>query len=51
MQTFDDKIDAAVHAALMAMGLSVENAPFLADLLNEWLTVEASYYISDDNDE
>ena len=51
MQTVDEKIDAAVHAAFMAMGLSVENAPYLADKLNDWLTANAASYISDDTDD
>jgi hypothetical protein len=37
MQTVEDKIDAAVHAAFMAMGLSVERNISLACELADWL--------------
>ena len=48
MQTIDEKIDNAVHVALMALGLSVEGCPDLADALNDWLWSQAPLYISDD---
>ena len=48
MQTIDDKIDNAVHAAFMAMGLSVENNVNFAMMLNEWLYQHAPQYITDD---
>lgn len=51
MQTVEDKVDTAVHVALEALGLSVENCPDLADSLNDWLSEQAPLYITDDDEE
>lgn len=51
IQTVDEKIDNAVHAAFMAMGLSVETCSDFADSLNDFLTQEAPAYITDDSEE
>lgn len=48
--TVDDKVDSAVHAALYALGLSAETCPDLADSLNDWLTEQAEFYVTDDED-
>lgn len=48
MQTVADKVDAATHAALEALGLSVETCPDLADSLNDWLSAQAPLYLTDD---
>lgn len=51
MKTVADKVDDAVHAAFMAMGLSVARCPDFADSLNDWLSEQAPNYITDDDDE
>lgn len=51
MQTVEQKIDAAVHAAIYAMGLSVEGVPDLADVINDHLAQVASPYLTDDDDD
>ena len=48
MQTVEEKIDAAVHAAFMAMGLSVENNIALAERLNDAITDIVDGYITGD---
>lgn len=49
--TVDDKVDAATHAALYALGLSAETCPDFADSLNDWLTEQAPLYVTDDEEE
>jgi len=50
MQTVDDKIDAAVHAAFMAMGLSVPLHIALADQLNAQIYLIFGALLTDDDD-
>ena len=51
MQTVDDKIDAAVHAAMYALGLSVENYMDLAMSLNDWLYENTKECVTSDLEE
>ncbi|VDC33824.1 hypothetical protein [Pseudogemmobacter humi] len=51
MQTFDDKVDAAVHAALMTLGLSVNTRMDLAIRLNDFITREFQFAVTDDDEE
>lgn len=51
MQTFDDKVDAAVRAAFMALGLSVATNMDLAIRLNDFITQEFQFAVTDDDDE
>lgn len=51
MNTIEDKVDDAVHAAFQALGLSVETCPDFADSLNDWLSEQAPSYVTDDADE
>ena len=51
MQTVDEKIDAAVHAALYAMGLSVENHIDLAEKLNAHIYLIFGALLTDDSEE
>ena len=51
MQTFDDKVDVAVHAAFMALGLSVATRMDLAIRLNDFITQEFQFAVSDDDDD
>lgn len=48
---FEEKVDAAVYAAFMALGLSVQNNAKLADKLNDFITQEFSHHVSDDTDD
>jgi hypothetical protein len=48
MQSFDDKVDAAVHAAFMALGLSVATNMTLAMRLNDFITQEFQFAVTDD---
>jgi hypothetical protein len=49
--TIDDKIESAVHAALMAMGISVGNNISFAIDLSEWLYSNATDHITGDHDD
>lgn len=51
MQTYDDKVDAAVHAAFMALGLSVATDMELAYRLNDFITQEFQFAVSGDDDD
>ncbi|MFC3058540.1 hypothetical protein [Paenirhodobacter populi] len=51
MQTFDDKVDAAVHAAFMALGLSAGNHIDLAYRLNDFITQEFQFDVTEDDDD
>ena len=52
MKTFEDKVDAAVHAAFMQLGLSVANNIDTAELLNDYITgLVRNIVTSDDEDE
>lgn len=51
MQTFDDKVDVAVHAAFMALGLSVATRMDLAIRLNDFITQEFQFAVTDDEEE
>ena len=52
MQSYDEKVDAAVHAAFEALGLSVVNHVDLAFRLNDFITQEFRFTVSgDDQDE
>ena len=51
MQTFDEKVDAAVHAAFMALGLSVATRMDLAIRLNDFITQELQFAVTDDHEE
>jgi hypothetical protein len=50
MQSFDDKVDAAVHAAFMALGLSVASSMTLAMRLNDFITQEFQFAVTDDDE-
>lgn len=50
MQTFDDKVDAAVHAAFTALGLSVASHMELAYRLNDFITQEFQFLVTDEED-
>ena len=50
MQTFDEKVDTAVYAAFMALGLSVATNMELAIRLNDFITQEFQFVVSDDDD-
>ncbi|WP_041528429.1 hypothetical protein [Paracoccus aminophilus] len=50
MQTFDEKVDTAVYAAFMALGLSVATNMELAIRLNDFITQEFQFVASDDDD-
>lgn len=51
MQTFDEKVDTAVHVAFMALGLSVPTRFELAMRLNDFITQEFRLIVTDDDDE
>lgn len=51
MQTFDQKVDSAVHVAFTALGLSVANHMDLAYRLNDFITQEFRNVVSDDGDD
>ncbi len=51
MQSFDDKVDAAVHAAFMALGLSVASSMTLAMRLNDFITQEFRFAVTDDDED
>lgn len=51
MQSFDDKVDAAVHAAFMALGLSVATSMTLAIRLNDFITQEFRFAVTDDDED
>ncbi|RWR28764.1 hypothetical protein D2T29_16240 [Sinirhodobacter populi] len=51
MQTFDDKVDAAVHVAFTALALSVAIHMELAYRLNDFITQEFQFAVSGDEDE
>lgn len=48
MNSFEDKADNAVHAAMDQLGLSVANNPDTADLLNDEITRLFANLASDD---
>lgn len=50
MQTFDDKVDSAVHAAFTALGLSVAARFGLACRLNDFITQELQFVVTDDDE-
>lgn len=50
MQAFDEKVDTAVYAAFMALGLSVATNMELAIRLNDFITQEFQFVVSDDDD-
>lgn len=50
MQTFDEKVDTAVYAAFMALGLPVATNMELAIRLNDFITQEFQFVVSDDDD-
>lgn len=51
MQTVQEKIDAAVEAAMMALGLSSETMPDAADALREAITPVAENVVTSDFDD
>ena len=51
MQNYDEKVDAAVHAAFMALGLSVASSMTLAMRLNDFITQEFQFVVTDDDDD
>ena len=51
MQTFDDKVDIAVHVAFNALGLSVANHMELAMRLNDFITQEFQFVVTDDDED
>lgn len=50
MQTFDEKVDTANYAAFMALGLPVPTNMELAVRLNDFITQEFQFVVSDDDD-
>lgn len=50
MQTFDERVDTAVYAACMALGVSVVTNMELAIRLNDFITQEFEFVVSDDDD-
>ncbi len=50
MQTFDEKVDTAVHVAFGALGLSVGANIDLAYRLNDFITQEFKFAVSDDDE-
>lgn len=50
MQTFDDMVDSAVHAAFAALGLSVATNFGLACRLNDFITQEFQFVVTDDDE-
>lgn len=50
MQTFDEKVDTDVDAAFMALGLPVATNMELAVRLNDFITQEFQFVVSDDDD-
>ncbi|MFT4148610.1 MAG: hypothetical protein QM656_00310 [Paracoccaceae bacterium] len=51
MQTFDEKVDTAVHVAFEALGLSVGTNIELAYRLNDFITQEFQFTVSDDDED
>lgn len=51
MKTFDEKVDDAVHAAMGALGLSVELCPDTADALNDHIRRLAEPLVTDDEED
>jgi len=51
LKSKDTKIDAAVHAAMFTLGLSVEDCPDTADLMNDAIRSLVENLIEDDNEE
>lgn len=51
MQSYDEKVDAAVHAAFEALGLSVGNHMELAYRLNDFITQEFQFAVTGDDDD
>lgn len=51
MQCYDEKVDAAVHAAFEALGLWVGNHLDLAFRLNDFITREFQVAITGDNED
>jgi hypothetical protein len=51
MQTFDDKVDTAVHVAFIALGLSVATHMELAMRLNDFITQEFQFVVTDDDED
>jgi hypothetical protein len=49
--TIDEKVDAAVDAAFIAMGLSARVNTVFADELTTWLDEHAPEYITSDDDD
>lgn len=50
MQTFEDKVDDAVHAAFTAFGLTVGNHMDLAYRLNDFITQGFQFIARDEGD-
>ncbi|HQU67394.1 MAG TPA: hypothetical protein PLI43_04285 [Albidovulum sp.] len=51
MQTFDDKVDAAVHAAFMALGLSAATRWELACRLSDFIAQEFRSDVTGDEED
>lgn len=51
LQSFEEKVNAAVHAAMMALGLSVERCPDTADALNDAIYLIARNVVTGDSEE
>ena len=51
MQTFDEKVDTAVYAAFMALGLPVATNMELAIRLNDFITQEFQFAVTGDDDD
>ena len=51
MQSYEDKVDAAVHAAFMALGLSAATRMELAYRLNDFITQEFRLVVRGDDED
>ncbi|UUV44476.1 hypothetical protein RCMENCHIE_107 [Rhodobacter phage RcMenchie] len=51
LQTFEEKVDAAVHAAMNALGISAERYPGTADAMNDAIYLIARNVVTDDSEE
>ena len=51
MNSFEDKVDNAVHAAMDQLGLSVANNPDTADLLSSYIGLLFMNLVTDDEED
>ena len=48
LRSFDEKIDAATHAAMQELGLDVLSHQAIADEINDYLTKTLQYIVAGD---